>query len=116
MLGLLGGIGLEIYGFYLRTDHGLGSGDEHVRDGHLGLARRRGTVAGLRADLPARPITALAGSGVALLGTIFAANVPLLDPSIQSLQPVLRSNFWLTIHVLTEVSSYAAFALAWGWG
>ena len=25
----------------------------------------------------------------------------------------LRSNLWLTIHVLTEVSSYAAFALAW---
>ena len=56
---------------------------------------------------------ALAGSAVALLGTITAANVPLLDPSIKSLQPVLRSNLWLTIHVLTEVSSYAAFALAW---
>jgi ABC-type transport system involved in cytochrome c biogenesis permease subunit len=56
---------------------------------------------------------ALAGSAVALLGTITAANVPLLDPSIKSLQPVLRSNLLLTIHVLTEVSSYAAFALAW---
>ena len=56
---------------------------------------------------------ALAGSAVALLGTITAANVPLLDPSIKSLQPVLRSNLWLTIHVLTEVSSYAAFGLAW---
>ncbi len=59
---------------------------------------------------------ALAGSAVALLGTITAANVPLLDPSIKSLQPVLRSNLWLTIHVLTEVSSYAAFGLAWGLG
>ena len=57
--------------------------------------------------------SALAGSAVALLGTITAANVPLLDPSIKSLQPVLRSNLWLTIHVLTEVSSYAAFGLAW---
>jgi ABC-type transport system involved in cytochrome c biogenesis permease subunit len=56
---------------------------------------------------------ALAGSAVALLGTITAANVPLLDPSIKSLQPVLRSNLWLMIHVLTEVSSYAAFGLAW---
>ena len=37
-------------------------------------------------------------------------------PSIKSLQPVLRSNFWLTIHVLTEVSSYAAFGLAWALG
>ena len=63
-----------------------------------------------------RTFAALAGSAVALLGTILAANVPLLDPSIRSLQPVLRSNFWLTIHVLTEVSSYAAFALAMGLG
>ncbi len=53
---------------------------------------------------------------MALLGTITAANVPLLDPAIKSLQPVLRSNLWLTIHVLTEVSSYAAFGLAWGLG
>ncbi len=53
---------------------------------------------------------------MALLGTITAVNVPLLDPSINSLQPVLRSNFWLTIHVLTEVSSYAAFGLAWALG
>jgi ABC-type transport system involved in cytochrome c biogenesis permease subunit len=39
-----------------------------------------------------------------------------LDPSIHGLQPVLRSNLWLTIHVLTEVSSYAAFGLAWALG
>jgi ABC-type transport system involved in cytochrome c biogenesis permease subunit len=32
--------------------------------------------------------------------------------SIGNLAPVLRSNYWLTIHVLTIVSSYAAFALA----
>ena len=63
-----------------------------------------------------RTFAALAGSGVALLGTVLAANVPLLDPSIHALQPVLRSNYWLTIHVLTEVSSYAAFALAMGLG
>src|SRR5262249_11286066 len=63
-----------------------------------------------------RTFAALAASGVALLGTVLAANVPLLDPSIKALQPVLRSNYWLTIHVLTEVSSYAAFALAMGLG
>jgi hypothetical protein len=68
-------------------------------------------------ELIFRPVYfALAGSAVALLGTITAANVPLLDPSIKSLQPVLRSNLWLTIHVLTEVSSYAAFGLAWALG
>jgi ABC-type transport system involved in cytochrome c biogenesis permease subunit len=35
-----------------------------------------------------------------------------LDSSINPLVPVLQSNFWLTIHVLTVTSSYAAFALA----
>ena len=40
----------------------------------------------------------------------------MLDPDIPQLPPVLRSNFWLTIHVLTIVSSYAAFALAMGLG
>src|SRR5262249_58310266 len=39
-----------------------------------------------------------------------------LAPNIQPLQAVLRSNYWLVIHVLTIVSSYAAFALAWGLG
>ena len=56
---------------------------------------------------------AMAGSAVALLGTITAANVPLLDPSIKSPSAGLAQQLWLTIHVLTEVSSYAAFALAW---
>jgi len=35
------------------------------------------------------------------------------ESKIDPLQPVLRSNFWLTIHVLTITLSYAAFALAW---
>jgi ABC-type transport system involved in cytochrome c biogenesis permease subunit len=63
-----------------------------------------------------RVFAALAGTMVAVLGTVLAANVPLLDPSIHALQPVLRSNYWLTIHVLTEVSSYGAFALVMGLG
>ncbi|HTN75567.1 MAG TPA: cytochrome c biogenesis protein CcsA, partial [Pirellulaceae bacterium] len=39
-----------------------------------------------------------------------------LDESFSPLQPVLRSNFWLTVHVLTIVSSYAAGMLAFGIG
>jgi cytochrome c-type biogenesis protein CcsB len=35
------------------------------------------------------------------------------DAKINPLQPVLQSNFWLTIHVLTITLSYAAFMLAW---
>ncbi|MEN9353535.1 MAG: hypothetical protein RL318_860 [Fibrobacterota bacterium] len=53
--------------------------------------------------------TAVAGSLVFLL----ADAVPsVLDPRLQPLVPVLRSNFWLTLHVLTVTISYAAFLLA----
>lgn len=44
---------------------------------------------------------------------VLADSVPtVLDPTIQPLTPVLRSNFWLTVHVITITLSYAAFALA----
>ena len=37
-----------------------------------------------------------------------------LDPAIRPLPPVLRSNFWLAVHVATIMLSYAAFAVALG--
>ncbi len=49
----------------------------------------------------------------AIVGLILADNLPnVLDPGIHPLEPVLRSNYWLTIHVLTITLSYAAFALS----
>ncbi len=60
---------------------------------------------------------ALCGSALAVVGFVLADNVPtILDPSIQPIEPVLRSNFWLTIHVLTITLSYAAFLLSLGIG
>jgi ABC-type transport system involved in cytochrome c biogenesis permease subunit len=57
----------------------------------------------------------LAASLLAWVGFVLADNVPtVLDPAITPIEPVLRSNFWLTIHVLTITSSYAAFLLALG--
>jgi ABC-type transport system involved in cytochrome c biogenesis permease subunit len=56
---------------------------------------------------------AIGGAVVALLATVVADNMPVeFGNNIRNLTPVLRSNYWLTIHVLTIVSSYAAFALA----
>ncbi|HUB24528.1 MAG TPA: cytochrome c biogenesis protein CcsA, partial [Tepidisphaeraceae bacterium] len=56
---------------------------------------------------------AIGGAVVALLATIVAdAMPPEFGSAFKNLTPVLRSNYWLTIHVLTIVSSYAAFALA----
>jgi len=55
----------------------------------------------------------LAACPAAVLSLILADMQPtVLDPSIHPLVPVLRHNTWLIIHVLTIVSSYAAFLLA----
>lgn len=64
-----------------------------------------------------RGVIALAAALVSTLGFVLADQLPLtFSPALQPLQAVLRSNYWLTVHVLTIVSSYAPFALAWGLG
>lgn len=59
---------------------------------------------------------ALSSTFAAFLGAFTAWWSPVLNENIEPLQPVLRDNFWLLIHVLTIVSSYGAGALAWGLG
>ena len=116
MLGFVGGILVEIYGFYLRIMISGWAPVTNMYETVIWVALVT-AVLGLAMELIYRKIyTATAATGVALLATLLAANVSLLDPEIRSLQPVLRSNYWLTIHVLTIVSSYAAFALALGLG
>jgi ABC-type transport system involved in cytochrome c biogenesis permease subunit len=54
-----------------------------------------------------------AGAVTALIASVVADVMPPeMGRQIGPLAPVLRSNYWLTIHVLTIVASYAAFALA----
>ena len=113
MLGLLGGIALEIWGFYFRVRITGWAPVTNMYETVVWVSLVAAVLSVIFEGIYGRVYFALAGSAVALLGTITAANVPLLDPTIKSLQPVLRSNLWLTIHVLTEVSSYAAFGLAW---
>lgn len=49
----------------------------------------------------------------AAISLILADQLPtVLDPGIHPLEPVLRSNFWLTTHVLCITLSYSAFALS----
>jgi cytochrome c-type biogenesis protein CcsB len=56
-------------------------------------------------------------STLGVVGLIAADAAPtVMDPGIHPLVPVLRSNMWLTIHVLTITISYAAFALTMGIG
>ena len=59
-------------------------------------------------------LAALPATGVALL---LVHQMPIAMPaSIDPLVPVLRDNFWLTVHVLTITLSYAAFLLACAFG
>ena len=56
------------------------------------------------------------GGLVLLLSNLQAADAQIVSENFSPLQPVLRSNFWLTIHVLTIVASYGAGGLALGLG
>lgn len=59
----------------------------------------------------------MAAASGAVVCLVLADTLPtVLDPSIRPLTPVLRSNFWLTIHVLSITLGYAAFMLALGLG
>jgi cytochrome c-type biogenesis protein CcsB len=63
------------------------------------------------------PVYLLAALPVTLVALLLVHQMPIAMPSsIDPLVPVLRDNFWLTIHVLTITLSYAAFALAMGFG
>jgi cytochrome c-type biogenesis protein CcsB len=56
-------------------------------------------------------------AGIAIFCLILTDLAPtVLDASIQPLEPVLRSTFWLTTHVLIITISYAAFFLAFALG
>ncbi len=54
-------------------------------------------------------------SSVTVFALLIGESLPtVLDQSITPLVPVLRNNFWLTIHVLTITLGYGAFLLNWG--
>jgi cytochrome c-type biogenesis protein CcsB len=73
-----------------------------------------GMIFFLRYRTPVYLLAALPATSIALL---LVHQMPIAMPaSIDPLVPVLRDNFWLTIHVLTITLSYAAFLLACAFG
>jgi len=114
--GFAAGIGLEIYGFSLRIRISGWAPVTNMYETVIWVGMITAVLGLVLEAIYRKTYAALAASGVALLATGLAATVPMLDPDIPQLPPVLRSNYWLTIHVLTIVSSYAAFALAMGLG
>jgi cytochrome c-type biogenesis protein CcsB len=61
------------------------------------------------------PIALGVGSLMSALVMIYANLLP-IDSSLDVLVPVLRSGYWLSVHVMTIVASYGAFGLAVGLG
>lgn len=64
-----------------------------------------------------QPLWLFAALPISLACLLLVARLPVAMPAaIDPVAPVLRSNFWLTTHVLTITLSYAAFALAMALG
>ena len=117
MFVLLAAFAMHVYGFYLRI----------VISGRAPVTNMYETViwvslgivffATVFEAIYKAKYYAVAAAALATLGLVLADSAPaILDPAINPLVPVLRSNYWLTIHVLTITLSYAAFALALGVG
>jgi ABC-type transport system involved in cytochrome c biogenesis permease subunit len=77
----------------------------------IALARRAESAEAMEKIYSWR-VVAMAGALASFLAAL-AANYAPFPRDIQALMPVLRSNFWLGIHVLTITSSYAAVSSAW---
>jgi ABC-type transport system involved in cytochrome c biogenesis permease subunit len=115
-VAFLAGVAFEIVGFTFRVAISGWAPVTNMYETVIWVALGAALLGLVLEAISRRKYAITAASGVALLATMLAANVPLLDPNIGQLQPVLRDNYWLTVHVLTIVSSYAAFALAMGLG
>lgn len=68
-------------------------------------------IAGVAQTINRKGWYLFAGSAAAMLCVLFAGLVPLRDQT-NAIPAVLRSNYWLTIHVLTIVASYGVLLLA----
>ena len=112
---LAAGCGLHAYGMVLRS---LISGRAPVTNMYESVLWTSFCIVAfalLLAVIYRSRFYALMGGVVAWLALALAGYTS-LDTRIEPLMPVLRSNFWLTVHVLTIVASYGAFALAAGIG
>jgi ABC-type transport system involved in cytochrome c biogenesis permease subunit len=117
MVVYIGALGYAITGFFCRVTISGRPPVSNMYESIIWVAFMT-AVFGFGLELVYRKgIIALAGAMVSTIGFVLADQLPtVFSPSIDPLVAVLRSNYWLVIHVITIVSSYAAFALAWGLG
>jgi ABC-type transport system involved in cytochrome c biogenesis permease subunit len=111
-IGALAGLGLEAYGLACRV---IISGRPPVTNMYetvIWVSFVGMVFASILESVYRKRYFFYAGLPASILTLIIADSQPtILDASINPLTAVLRNNMWLTIHVLTIVSSYAAFVL-----
>ena len=109
---VLTGLGYEAYGFFCRI---MISGRPPVTNMYetvIWVSFGAMVFAVILESVYRKRFFFYAGIPASILALIVADSQPtILDASINPLTAVLRNNMWLTIHVLTIVSSYAAFVL-----
>ena len=111
------GFAMHAYGFYLRCSIAGRPPVTNMYESVIWVAFGAVLFALVFETLFRTRVLLLSALTVAVVILVMADTLPaVLDPSIRPLTPVLRNNFWLTIHVLTITLSYAAFALGLGLG
>lgn len=117
LTAFLAGFGFHAYGFYLRCVIAGRPPVSNMYESIVWVSLAVVVFSAILSFVYRSTFIRTVASLVAALALLIAQGFPtVLDPSIAPLVPVLRSNFWLTIHVLTITLSYGAFALAWGLG
>ncbi len=113
----LAGVAIHTYGFYLRI---LISGRPPITNMYESVVwvSYGAAVFALGFELIFRQrYYAVAVAPVAAVMLLLADMFPaVMDPSIGPLVPVLRDNFWLTVHVPAVTLGYSAFAVAMALG
>ena len=111
------GVGVQSYGFWLRMQIAGRPPVTNMYESVVWVGFGIAAIA-LAFELTSKAkYYLLAAAPLAVMCLILADSLPaVLDPSISPLVPVLRDNFWLSIHVPTIALSYASFALALGIG
>lgn len=111
------GIGVQSYGFWLRMQIAGRPPVTNMYESVVWVGFGIAAIALLFELVSRSRYYLLAAAPLAVVCLLLADSLPaVLDPSISPLVPVLRDNFWLSIHVPTIALSYASFALALGLG
>lgn len=111
------GIGVQSYGFWLRMQIAGRPPVTNMYESVVWVGFGIAAIALVFELMSRSRYYVLAAAPLAVVCLVLADSLPaVLDPSIAPLVPVLRDNFWLSIHVPTIALSYASFALALGLG